>query len=56
MVITGESPNPVGDTLRNRITYTPNPDGTVRQSWETSADAGKTWQPAFDGLYRHPAK
>jgi hypothetical protein len=36
----------------NRITWTPNKDGSVRQLWETSADQGKTWQTAFDGLYR----
>jgi hypothetical protein len=36
----------------NRITWTPNKDGSVRQHWETSADGGKTWQTAFDGLYR----
>lgn len=35
----------------NRITWTPNDDGTVRQLWETSADGGKTWTVAFDGLY-----
>ena len=34
-----------------RITWTPNPDGTVRQHWQTSAD-GKEWTTAFDGLYR----
>ena len=36
----------------NRITWEPRKDGTVRQLWETSADQGKTWQTAFDGLYR----
>ena len=36
---------------RNRITWTPNPDGTVRQHWEQSADGGTTWTTAFDGLY-----
>ncbi len=40
-----------GATL-NRITWTPNKDGSVRQHWEASADQGKTWQTAFDGLYR----
>ena len=33
-------------------TWTPNPDGTVRQHWEISSDAGKSWTTAFDGLYR----
>jgi hypothetical protein len=36
----------------NRITWTPNADGTVRQHWETTKDGGKTWATAFDGLYR----
>lgn len=56
MVLQGESPSPRGGTQLNRITWTPNPDGTVRQFWETSADAGATWQPSFDGLYRRIVK
>jgi hypothetical protein len=35
-----------------RLTFFNNPDGTVRQLWESSNDEGKTWQVAFDGLYR----
>lgn len=35
----------------NRITWTPNPDGSVRQHWEQSEDAGATWATVFDGLY-----
>lgn len=35
-----------------RITWTPNPDGTVRQHWESSSDGGATWSTAFDGIYR----
>ena len=34
-----------------RITWTPNADGTVRQHWESSKDQGKTWTTAFDGKY-----
>jgi len=34
-----------------RITWTPNDDGSVRQFWEASADAGKTWTVQFDGKY-----
>ena len=37
---------------RQRITWTPNADGTVRQLWESSSDGGATWTVAFDGLYR----
>lgn len=36
----------------DRITWTPNSDGTVRQKWETSTDQEKTWTVAFDGLYK----
>lgn len=34
-----------------RITWTPKPDGSVRQLWEQSTDDGKTWSVAFDGRY-----
>jgi hypothetical protein len=35
-----------------RITWSKNGDGTVRQVWESSTDGGKTWTVAFDGTYR----
>jgi hypothetical protein len=38
--------------MLNRITWTPRPDGTIRQVWEISTDSGKTWQVSFDGTYR----
>ena len=41
-----------GQTLLERITWTSNAYGTVRQFWEQSRDGGKSWQTAFDGLYR----
>jgi hypothetical protein len=41
-----------GQRRSERITWTPNSDGTVRQLWEQSIDGGKTWTTAFDGLYR----
>ena len=41
-----------GQRRRERITWTPHADGTVRQHWEQSADDGKTGTTAFDGLYR----
>ena len=44
-----------GVVQRERITWTPNADGSVRQHWETSTDEGKTWKTSFDGLYRHPS-
>jgi hypothetical protein len=50
MVMTGEQLQPDGKTVLHRITWTPKA-GKVRQFWETSADDGKTWTTAFDGLY-----
>ena len=41
-----------GVRVADRITWTPFADGTVRQLWEHTDDGGKTWQAAFDGLYR----
>ena len=39
------------ETDVQRITWTPMPDGRVRQLWEASCDGGLTWKPAFDGYY-----
>ena len=41
-----------GATVTDRISWTDNSDGTVRQLWELSEDGGKTWQVLFDGQYR----
>lgn len=51
MVLSGRTAGPKGETLE-RITWTPSPDGSVRQAWEQSKDAGATWQTAFVGVYR----
>lgn len=34
-----------------RITWTPLPDGRVRQHWQSSTDGGASWTTAFDGIY-----
>ena len=47
MILEGDSLDQEGQTVRNRITWYDNSDGTVRQHWETSQDAGKTWSPYF---------
>lgn len=47
----GPDPDKPGVILTQRITWTPNADGSVRQHWETSNDGGKTWSTAFDGRY-----
>jgi hypothetical protein len=54
MVLAGVTPNPskAGTSLRHRITWTPLPEGRVRQHWETSEDEGRTWSSAFDGIYK----
>jgi len=52
MVLEGTTLDAEGKTVRNRITWYDNPDGTVRQHWETSTGDGTEWQTAFDGLYR----
>lgn len=36
----------------DRIVWTPEGDGSVRQLWETSEDEGESWKMVFDGLYR----
>ncbi|MDI1337392.1 MAG: hypothetical protein PSU94_14500 [Lacunisphaera sp.] len=54
MVLTGEHRNSKGQMIE-KITWTPNADGSVRQHWEQSTDGGQTWTDAFDGLYRKKA-
>jgi hypothetical protein len=55
MTLQGETSTAQGKVLQ-RLTFTPLPESRVRQVWESSADAGKTWSVAFDGLYtRKPA-
>src|SRR5688572_24799132 len=50
MVLEGLAPAPNGAMAKQRITWTPNADGSVRQLWET-ADAKGAWKVAFDGRY-----
>ncbi len=47
MVLTAEPPG----KAHQRISWTPNEDGSVRQLWESSADMGKSWKVEFDGKY-----
>lgn len=51
MVLAGERVNPQGETVMDRITWTPNDDGSVRQHWEMSTDGEKSWSTLFDGKY-----
>lgn len=51
MTLSGETKDAAGASTLQRITWTPLPDGRVRQLWEQSADRGATWTTAFDGMY-----
>jgi hypothetical protein len=50
MVLEGVAPGAGGAMAKQRITWTPNADGSVRQLWE-SADSKGAWTVAFDGKY-----
>jgi hypothetical protein len=56
MVLTGDRPGQNGAKVVDRIIWTPNADGTVRQHWEISQDGGQTWRDNFDGIYRRKQK
>ena len=53
MVLSGESADARRPAVRllDRIAWTPQADGSVRQLWERSEDGGKTWSTVFDGRY-----
>ncbi|MCB2089449.1 MAG: hypothetical protein R3E18_00790 [Sphingomonadaceae bacterium] len=54
MVLTGfwRNVNGPGQHALIRMTYTKQPDGSVRQHGEASTDQGVTWQTSFDFIYR----
>jgi hypothetical protein len=52
MVMEGERRLTDGSVTLERITWTPNADGTVRQRWQSSRDRGMRWTTVFDGVYR----
>ena len=52
MLYSGEFTNPKGQHVTTRLTFFDQPDGTVRQFFETSTDEGKTWQVGYDYVYR----
>jgi hypothetical protein len=51
MVLTGHLIGLKGKAIPFRGTWTPLPDGRVRQFFEQSSDGGATWTPWFDGYY-----
>ncbi len=54
MVLEGQTLDDDAKPIRHRITWTANPDGSVRQFWESTDAAGK-WGTAFDGQYTRAA-
>lgn len=51
MVLEGQSTNPDQTSTPQRISWTLNPDGSVRQLWQSGGPNG-VWSLVFDGLYR----
>jgi uncharacterized protein (TIGR02246 family) len=53
MALAGRVPRPDGEgEALHRIAWEPRADGTVRQHWQVSRDAGASWSDIFDGVYR----
>jgi hypothetical protein len=57
MTLTGPSVDQQGAKIINRIVWQieQGDANRVRQTWDTSADGGKTWQVVFDGHYTRKA-
>ena len=51
MVLSGARTDRTGKRVIDRISWTPESNGDVRQVWDRSADGGKNWQNVFDGTY-----
>ncbi len=47
----GKTLGPTGKVALNRMTFTSNADGSVRQKIEASSDDGSSWSVIFDGHY-----
>jgi hypothetical protein len=50
MILEGQTANPGAAPTKHRITWSKNPDGSVRQLWESTGSKGQ-WTVAFDGKY-----
>ena len=50
MIMEGQTVAIDGIVTKHRITWSPNADGSVRQFWESTDQAGQ-WTVAFDGRY-----
>ena len=53
MVLSATAPDPQKPNVKvtQRISWSVNGDGSVRQFWQSSEDGGKTWATVFDGRY-----
>ena len=47
-----ESHPEMGNGVFNRISWTPESGGTVRQTWEQKTQKKESWTIVFDGVYR----
>lgn len=55
MVMTGKD-YPSDRVRMHRVTWAPRPDGTVLERWQTSMDAGESWQAHFYGVFERIAE
>ncbi|WMS86540.1 hypothetical protein [Pleionea litopenaei] len=51
MLLTGQTQAQDGNTLLQKIKWTPKSDGSVHQHWQVSKDKGQHWEDAFYGVY-----
>jgi hypothetical protein len=51
MVLSGNGVTEAGKPQQHKISWTPNPDGSVRQHWQAKV-ADSDWVTVFDGLYK----
>ncbi|MGB8634570.1 MAG: hypothetical protein WCD66_13870 [Rhodanobacteraceae bacterium] len=56
MVLEGKTAGADGKNVRQRISWTPQANGRVRQHWQQSRDGGESWTTVFDGLYTRSAQ
>jgi hypothetical protein len=56
MVMTGKDYSHPDGTRMHRITWSPRGDGSVEEQWQTSDDAGQSWQLHLDRRFRRIAE
>ncbi len=52
MILSGESVIEENEVWLNRLSYTPQKDGSVHHLWEVSRDSGKNYLPFWECTYR----